>query len=196
MKARFPLILAGAFTLLGLITLVALLFYTRNKLTSRTDTLPIIATAPNFVMTDSQGQPFDSNSLSGVVWIVDFFFTSCPGPCPTMGKNLAKILEEYHSNDLSVVSISVDPKNDVPETLNRYAKKFNADPNRWHFLTAPESLVRSVSMDGFKLGNDAIINHSTYFALVDRKGQIRGFYNGTDNKAVVKLIEDISKLLN
>lgn len=190
------LILLGmAFLTMGLLSFGALVVYTKNKdKVEEFRILPALGKAPSFTMTDARNQSFSSDSLAGKVWVADFFFTDCPGPCPTMGKNMVRVRDAAPIDDLHLVSISVNPTVDQPEKMLTYGKKFRADFDRWHFLTAPEDQVREVSVKGFKMGQEVIINHSTFFALVDREGIIRGYYDGTDDKDMDQLIKDLELL--
>lgn len=186
-------LLTLAFTCAGLaaLTLIALLVYRAYR---DRQPLPVLGKAPSFNMTDAETRYFSTNSLAGKVYVVNFFFTNCPGPCPTMSKNMARIRDAAPAPDLHLLNISVDPTNDQPAKLKAYSQKFGADPATWHFLTAPEDKVRKVSVKGFKMGDDQIINHSTRFCLVDREGMIRGYYDGTDSGDVKRLIRDIGRL--
>ncbi len=176
---------------MAVLTLLALISY---RYLRDSEPLQVLGKAPKFDMTDAEGRYFTTSSLDGKPWVVAFFFTNCPGPCPTMSKNMARIRDAAPVADLHLVNISVDPVNDQPAKLLAYSKKFAADPATWHFLTAPEDKVRKVSVKGFKIGDEQIINHSTRFCLVDRQGLIRGYYDGTDDGDVKRLIRDLSRL--
>lgn len=170
-------------------TYIALMKYTKDN-----KPMPIYGQAPSFVMTDARGQTFDTASLAGKVWVVDFFFTNCPGPCPTMTKNMGKLHKTF-GEDLHLVNVSVDPANDTPEVMAKYGRKFKANLDQWHFLNGSEEEVRRVSMEGFKIGQEVIINHATKFGLVDRDGNIRGYYEGTNDEDMARLEKDIKRLL-
>jgi cytochrome oxidase Cu insertion factor (SCO1/SenC/PrrC family) len=100
-----------------------------------------------------------------------------------------------------LVSFSVDPEKDTPDVLRSYADRLQAQPNRWDFLTGPKSAIYKLSHDGFKLaisdGSDAdgIPVHSTRMVLVDRHGQIRGYYDAAEADAMTKLLADTNHLL-
>ncbi|MCH7812911.1 MAG: SCO family protein, partial [Planctomycetes bacterium] len=98
--------------------------------------------------------------------------------------------------DVRLVSFSVDPERDTPRVLRRYAERYGADPERWLFLTGDEALIRAVAVEGFKLGSmDDLILHSAKFALVDRTGAIRGYYDSGDADVVSRLAADIRGLV-
>jgi protein SCO1/2 len=133
-------------------------------------------------MTDSLGRPFDSGALTGKVWVADFIYTNCPGPCPMMTARMHRLQETLHSQpDVRLVSVSVDPANDTPTVLNAFANKFHGPADDWYFLTGTPATIHLLAHDVFKVG-DIIQNmdHSTKFVLVDKHGNLRGYYS-SDN---------------
>lgn len=155
--------------------------------------------APSFQMTDQTGSRFDSASLRGKVWVVEFFFTRCTGVCPVMNRNMKKVYDALKDFDgFEIVSISVDPEHDTPETLAQYAEQYGADATKWHFLNGPKDEVVRLSREGFLLGTSEVPEefvHSNRFVLVGRDGQIQGYYNGTDEADVHQLISDALRLV-
>ena len=188
--------------LIPLVT-AAVLFWLRyvqvNQLANRP--LPLLGTVPKFELVNQEGQPFGSEQLSGKIWIADFIFTSCPGPCPIISTRMSELQKPLEKSDVRLVSISVDPEKDTPDVLRAYAEKLRANSKRWDFLTGSRAAIYSLSRDGFKLGvsdgsEDAGIPiHSTRFALVDRRGAIRGYYDALAPDAVTKLLADTNHLL-
>ena len=158
--------------------------------------LKVIKSLPPFTLTSQAGVPFSSESLAGKVWIADFIFTSCPGPCPIMTKNLAGVSETLKMyDDVAYVSISVDPETDTPEVLARFAERYGADPARWTFLTGAPEAIQSIAADSFMLGSiDDPMIHSPKFTLVDKQGRIRGYYTGTDEVEVDQMITAVHLL--
>jgi protein SCO1 len=158
--------------------------------------LPHYGRVPPFHMTDSQGRAFQSQSLAGKVWVADFIYTSCPGPCPLMSSQMHK-LEQRLNGDPAVrlVSISVDPQHDTPPVLNDFARHFGAPTAHWIFLTGDAATVHLLAFTTFHLG-DTIgrMDHSTKFALVDKRGNIRGYYSTFDKEGMPSLLNDIAAL--
>ena len=156
---------------------------------------------PSFQLVNQNGQSFGSTQLAGKIWIADFIYTTCPGPCPMISTRMSELQKPVEKTDVHLVSFSVDPEKDKPEVLRGYAGKLHADPKRWDFLTGPKSTIYDLSHNGFKLavsdGSDEarIPVHSTRMALVDRHGQIRGYYEATEADAITKLLADTSHLL-
>jgi protein SCO1/2 len=159
--------------------------------------LPVIGKVNHFELTDSTGQPFGSDQLRGKVWIADFFFTTCGDICPVMSKNMASLHRTFeHVPDVSVVSITVNPEFDSPQVLSRYAEKFDADTGKWKFLTGDREAVGKLMLESFKIGHiKEPIFHSAKFALVDRLGNIRRYYEGTDTQEINQLFKDASALV-
>mgnify|MGYP001278732740 FL=1 len=167
------------------------------KLTSEQEPLPVIGSIPEFEFIDSEGQSVNLNTLKGKVWVADFIFTTCTMACPIMTGNMNTIHKKYKKNDdLRLVSISVYPEYDTPEVLKEYASQYNANTDKWHFLTGKEASVKNVIKNGFKIGDyEDIIFHSEKFALVDKNGMIRSYYNGMKTEDMDKLKKDINRLL-
>lgn len=156
--------------------------------------LPVYGDVPQFKLTAQTGAEFDSASLRGEVWVADFIFTNCPGPCPRMTSQLKRVGQAVPAAKL--VSITIDPARDTPEILRAYAEKFHADATRWKFLTGPQPALQHLSRNVFKLGDvDASLEHSTRFVLVDAQSRIRGFYHSNDPEGIDHLIRDARVLL-
>jgi protein SCO1 len=188
--------------LIPIATLAVLLWVRNVEVTAlRQRDISAYGTVPAFQLTNQNGQPFGSAQLSGKIWIADFIYTTCPGPCPMISGRMSELQKPLDKTDVHLVSFSVDPEKDTPEVLRDYANKLQAEPGRWDFLTGAKSAIYKLSHDGFKLavsdGGDAqgIPVHSTRMVLVDRHGQIRGYYDATEPEAVTKLLADTNHLL-
>ena len=167
--------------------------------------LPALFALPDFSLTERSGDTVTRATLAGKVWIADFIFTTCPGPCPRMTRRMAGLQTALADlPDLRLVTITVDPKRDTPERLKEYAAKYGAEPQRWLFLTGDREAIYRLSTDGFKLAaiveqdevqsTDHPILHSTRFVLVDREGQVRAYYDGTSEKDMERLAADARRL--
>jgi cytochrome oxidase Cu insertion factor (SCO1/SenC/PrrC family) len=133
----------------------------------------------SFVLTDQAGEPFDSASLRGQVWVGSFFFTNCPAICWKLNQALAGLQETNPTSGTRFVSITCDPDNDKPEALAKYAAHFKADPARWKFLTGDFKLIRRIGNDLFHVAVEKE-THSDRAFVVDSKGQVRGRFQLTD----------------
>jgi len=182
---------------------LALLLWLRNieVATLRQRTVSSYGIVPPFQLVNQNGRAFGSAQLAGKIWIADFVYTSCPGPCPMISSRMSELQKPLEQTDVHLVSFSVDPEKDTPEVLRGYAEKLQGDPKCWDFLTGSKSAIYKLSHDGFKLavsdgGAEAGIPvHSTRMVLVDRHGEIRGYYDATEADAVTKLLADTSHLL-
>ena len=159
--------------------------------------LPVLGSVPAFQLTDQNGHLFDSsNSLKSTIWIADFIFTNCPGPCPRMSSQMKQAQTYLSSTGIKLLSFTVDPATDTPPVLFEYSRHFEARAGTWYFLTGPKPVLQGLAKDAFKLGDiDDTLEHSTRFALVDRKGQIRGYYLSSEAHAVDQLVADAKALL-
>jgi cytochrome oxidase Cu insertion factor (SCO1/SenC/PrrC family) len=135
------------------------------------------------------------------VWIADFIFTHCGGPCPAMSTRMAG-LQKSLPDEIGLLSVSVDPVRDSPEVLARYAKQYEARPGRWLFVTGPKDAILSLLIRGFKV--PAVITpdapsvtrvaHSSRFVLVDKEGRLRGYYDSDDETELAKLARAAKRL--
>jgi protein SCO1/2 len=157
--------------------------------------LPVIGKIAPFSLTAESGKEFQSKSLDGHAYVADFIYTTCPGPCPRMTSQLHGIDSQVRELSVQFVSFTVDPEHDTPEKLAAYAKQFQADTRRWHFLTGSREALNQVFRYSFQLGTvDGSMVHSTRFVLVDGQGQIRGYYSSDDTDELRKLVRDIRRL--
>jgi protein SCO1/2 len=161
-----------------------------------TASLEILGDIPQFDLVAQDGQPFHSQVLAGKIWVADFIYTTCPGPCPRMTSQMREVQDAVLKiPDVRLVSFTVDPANDKPPVLAVYAKTHGASSAIWYFLTGPVPTLQMLDRDAFKLGNiDATMQHSTRFVLVDRQGRIRGYYDTSESAAIPKVISDIHAL--
>jgi protein SCO1/2 len=153
---------------------------------------------PAFALTNQDGQRVTMDDLTGKVWLADFVYTTCPGSCPMITEHMA-LLQGKLPAGVRQVSFSTDPENDSPAVLKAYAEKFGAGP-QWTFLTGPKTAIYDLIEHGFKLPIQtppgAQIIHSTRIALVDKRGMVRGFYDGTDYGSDEQILADLRKVMN
>jgi protein SCO1/2 len=147
-------------------------------------------------MTDSEGLPFNDRQLADKVWIADFIYTQCPGPCPVMSSKMHRLSEQLKDDpDVRLVSFSVDPVHDTPPVLNGFAHNFGGPTKQWSFLTGTPETVHQIAYTTFHMG-DIIskMDHSTRFALVDKNGFVRGYYDSNDPNDLATLLKDVEAL--
>jgi protein SCO1 len=151
---------------------------------------------PEFTLTAQDGQQFSSRALQGKIWVADFIYTTCTGPCPRMTSQMREVQDAIVKiPDVKLVSFTVDPARDTPQVLADYAKTHGASFEHWYFLTGPQATLQKLDRDAFKLGNvDETLEHSTRFVLVDRQAHIRGYYDTSESSAIPRLISAIYEL--
>ncbi len=157
----------------------------------------VLGQAPQFELTERSGAAVSTASLAGHVWVVDFIFTHCAGPCPMMSTRMAALQRAVEDlPEVRLVSISVDPERDTPQKLAEYADRYRADPDKWLFLTGDFDVIKRTAVDGFKLGSlDDPVIHSDRFVLVDASGAIRGYFDSTEPGVIDALDDAIRTVL-
>jgi len=156
--------------------------------------LPVFGEIPAFELTSQQGRQFDRSALDGHVWVADFIYTNCEGPCPRMTAHM-HVLQGKTGANVKLVSFSVDPARDTPAALEEYGKKFGVDDSRWTLLTGDPKTLNMLDHDAFKLGELGVnMDHSTRFVLVDKKGRIRGYYGIAEGDPVARIAKDADRL--
>lgn len=135
---------------------------------------------PEFSFTNQDGETITNEDYMGKVYLVEFFFTTCPTICPRMSMNLVDIQNEFSDfEDFGIASFTINPKNDTPEVLKAYSEKYKVTNPNWHFLTGDEDAIYDLANVGFNLyaaqveGVPGGFEHSGNFALIDRNGYIR-----------------------
>ena len=160
---------------------------------------------PEFALVERSGKSTTLADLRGTVWIADFIYTTCKDTCPLQTAAMAKLQDDWQDKaGLKLVSFTVDPEKDTIEALSRYAETYKADSSRWLFLTGAKEQLTRLVQEGFRLstavapsdGNpDGVILHSPRFVLIDKEGQIRGYYDSRDGEALQRLQKDLARLL-
>jgi protein SCO1/2 len=163
-----------------------------------------IKDAPAFTLKDQTGRSVTRDDLLGFVWVADFIFTSCTGPCPELTLRMRSLQQgiEKFADKVKLVSLSVDPEFDRPAVLRSYAERHHAKSDLWWFLTCDsEQEMHQIVREGFlqalsPAGQGTPIIHSTRFVLVDKRGRIRGWYDGLDPESKPAILRDVQQLLD
>ncbi|MDA0779398.1 MAG: SCO family protein [Bacteroidetes bacterium] len=172
---------------------------------------------PDFVFTNQDGRFISNEDYLGKVYVIEFFFTTCPTICPIMNANMKRLEEAFGPrDDFGIASFTIDPEKDTPEQLKRYAEKLGVFSQNWHFLTGDGTAIYELANTGFNIFagiNPKVaggFEHQGYFALVDQNGYLRSrtdrfgnpivYYLGIpeselDIQGTDMLIEDVQKLL-
>lgn len=174
--------------------------------------LASIGKVPEFEFINQHGKSVTNQDFKDKVYIVEFFFTTCPSICPIMNRNMVKIQNKFYGNpNLGIASFSIDPEKDTPEVLKEYAEHYEIVNPNWHLMTGDKAKIHELANTGFNLyvGEapevEGGFEHSGLFALIDQDGFIRSridengnpiiYYDGLEDKGIKMLIEDIKKLL-
>ena len=164
--------------------------------------LPQLFPVPDTQLVDETGRSVNLSAMKGSVTVYDFIFTSCTGICPIMTNNMRALTPKIAKDaPVRFVSISIDPARDTPAVLNAYAQKHRNDP-RWTFLTGDRQSVIDLSVKGFKLaagdpmpGGEPLL-HSSKFAVADKQGVIRAYYDAGDGKVPEQVAATVEQLLD
>lgn len=176
------------------------------------DALVKIGPAPKFELTDQNNAKISNKDYAGKVYVMEFFFSTCPSICPIMNKNMVEVEKAFSTEkNFGIASVTINPDNDTPEVLKEHAKKLGITAQNWHFLTGDKDYIFNLANKGFNLyvgeNNKALGNfeHSGLFALIDKKGNIRCrkdkqgnpilYYDGLEQPGVTAIKEDIKLLL-
>ncbi|WP_374399850.1 SCO family protein [Flavobacterium sp.] len=171
-----------------------------------------IGPVPTFKLTDQNNKTVSDKDYLGKVYVVEFFFTTCPTICPKMNESMLQLQNEFYGNpNFGIASITIDPAKDTPQVLKEHADLLGVKHYNWHFLTGDKDYIYSLANKGFNLyageNNKAAggFEHSGLFALIDKEGKIRCrkdaqgnpilYYDGLDAAGVEAIKEDIKKLL-
>lgn len=160
---------------------------------------------PAFALTERSGKRVTNADLAGKAWVASFVFTRCTGPCPAVTATMARLQSEIGDQPgVRLVTFTVDPGRDDPAELTRYAANFRADPERWLFLTGSEAEIHALLKDGFKVAVERStaknpdpgqeFDHSTRLAVVDKHGQIRGYFRGLADEDEAGFTDNLRRL--
>jgi protein SCO1/2 len=174
-----------------------------SVLKARQNEIERLGPAPEFTFITQRSTPFSREDLDGQVWLADFMFTTCQGICPILTDRMKGFQERFADRDgWKIVSFSVDPAHDRPDTLAAYAAQHGADPARWTFLTGDKQDIFRTITDGFHLvveeGAGTSVEptlHSPRIVLIDARGEIRGYYDALDQDSMTRLGADLDRLL-
>lgn len=155
-------------------------------------------TIPDFAFTDQQKATVSQKVLEGNITVVDFIFTNCPTMCKDMSSEMLRVQEAFRDEEeLQLLSFTVDPEQDTPEVLAKYAEQLGVKGQNWRFLTGDKAKIYQVARCGFMLpvqdgnGNAEDFIHSNKLVLVDGQRRIRGYYDGDNRQEVDRLIQEI-----
>jgi cytochrome oxidase Cu insertion factor (SCO1/SenC/PrrC family) len=155
---------------------------------SRGEAITLAAAGPpltDFELSERSGKPFRSADMQGKVWVASYFFATCPGSCIRLNQNIKFMHNLPELKDVTWLSITCDPDTDTIEELQKYAKVWDADPERWLFGRADLDYIkrvgRGMNLDVYRKG------HKDYLVVFDKAGKLRGMYDGTSKSQCERL---------
>lgn len=155
----------------------------------------------DFSLTNQNGKTITQNTYKDKIYVADFFFTTCQTICPVMTKNMAEIQQEFLDDDeVMLLSHSVTPEIDSVAQLKRYALKKGVNDDKWNLVTGDKKQIYQLARKSYLAvkengdGGPFDMIHTENFMLIDKKRQIRGFYDGTKQEDIDKLLDDIAHL--
>jgi protein SCO1/2 len=163
----------------------------------------VFRTIPAFKLLNQDSVAVTDKDFNGAIYVADFFFTSCPTICPTMHRNLLKVYKKYEGNpEVKLASHTIDVKYDVPSRMKAYADKLGVKGTQWEYLWGTKEEIYALAERNYIVAAKEDSKapggfmHQGYLILVDKEKRIRGAYDGTLDKEVKKLMEDMDILLN
>jgi len=161
-------------------------------------------TIPEFSFTNQDGLTITNETYKGKIYVADFFFTTCPGICPKLAKNMNILQDTYKNNDdILLLSHTVMPWVDSVEKLKAYEKNNNIDSQKWNLVTGNKDELYDIARNGYfadedfkKTQDESEFIHTENFILIDKEGYIRGVYNGTIELDLQRLMRHIKLLEN
>jgi len=171
-----------------------------------------IGPAPKFELINQDNEKITNETYKGKVYVLEFFFSTCPSICPKMNVSMLEIEKTFFGNpNFGIVSITIDPEHDTPEVLKKHREELGVQSANWNFLSGDKKYIYNLSNKGFNIyaGENSKVNggfeHSGLFALIDKNGNIRCrrddygnpilYYDGLDKKGVRDIQQDIAILL-
>ena len=155
----------------------------------------------NFSLINQNGDIITQEDYNDKIYVADFFFTTCQTICPIMTDHMREIQDELlHDQEVLLLSHSVTPEIDSVEQLKRYATLKGVDDTKWNLVTGDKKQIYNLARQSYMAvkttgsGDQYDMIHTENFMLIDKKRQIRGYYDGTDPEDIDRLLEDISVL--
>jgi protein SCO1/2 len=164
----------------------------------------------NITLVNQLGDTVSLDDINGSIIIADFFFTRCPSICPALTKNMKQLQDAMKMKDsrrridssyVRFISFTVDPERDTPDVLKRYADKYAVNHDTWWFLTGDKKKIYDYALNELKLGLqdgegvDSNFIHTSKFVLIDKRRNVRGYYDGLDSTSMSRLAEDLTLLM-
>ena len=166
--------------------------------------MPPISNVGSFSFINQDGQTITEKDVEGKVFVAEYFFTTCRGICPRMNNNLKIVYEKFKDEkDFLVLAHTCDPGIDSAATLKRYADSLGVNTSRWIFLTGRKDSLYNMARLSYKIDDpannlkniDDDFLHTQFWALVNKKGEVKKVYDGLKESEVRDMMKEIEKML-
>jgi protein SCO1/2 len=166
--------------------------------------IPPVSYIRPFSFINQDGKSITDKDVAGKVYVAAYFFTTCKGICPKMNNNMKQVYEKFkNENDFLILSHTCDPEQDSAAQLKKYSDSLGVNTSRWMFLTGRKDSLYTMARISYTIDDpannlrniDDDFLHTQFWALVDRKGDVRKIYDGLKQNEVNELISDIKKML-
>ncbi|MET0394375.1 MAG: SCO family protein [Chitinophagaceae bacterium] len=192
----------GIFYIGFFVALITVFYFVVRKWIKPKDTISVVQP---FSFTDQDGRPVTNQDVAGKVYVAEYFFTTCPGICPTMNNNMRKVYDQFkNEKDFLILSHTSDPERDSAQQLKKYADSMQVDTHRWLFLTGRKDSLYKTARISYGIDDPANnlrdirddFLHTQFWALVNKKGEVKRIYDGLKQSEVNAMIRQIKKMLN
>jgi protein SCO1/2 len=183
------------------LVLVLAFFFSIRKYIVRKDTISVVQP---FAFVNQDGQRFTDKDVEGKVYVAEYFFTTCPGICPTMNNNMRKVYDRFKEEEnFLILSHTCDPDRDSVQQLKYYADSMAVDTKKWVFLTGRKDSLYTTARVSYTIDDPAnnLRNpeddflHTQFWALVNEKGEVKRIYDGLKPSEVNNMISEIEGML-
>jgi protein SCO1/2 len=183
------------------LVLVLAFFFSIRKYIVRKDTISVVQP---FAFVNQDGQRFTDKDVEGKVYVAEYFFTTCPGICPTMNNNMRKVYDRFKEEEkFLILSHTCDPDRDSVQQLKYYADSMAVDTKKWVFLTGRKDSLYTTARVSYTIDDPAnnLRNpeddflHTQFWALVNEKGEVKRIYDGLKPSEINNMISEIEGML-
>lgn len=183
------------------VALISIFYLLVRPYIKRKDTISVVQP---FSFIDQDGHPLTNKDVEGKVYVAEYFFTTCPGICPTMNTNMKRVYEKFKDKkDFLILSHTSDPERDSVGTLKKYADSLGVNTAQWIFLTGRKDSLYTTARISYTIDDPAnnLKNieddflHTQFWALVNRKGEVKKVYDGLKESEIDAMVKEIDKML-
>lgn len=163
-----------------------------------------ISVVQPFAFVNQDGKTVTDKDVEGKVYVAEYFFTTCPGICPKMNKNMRVVYDKFkNEKDFLILSHTSDPERDSVSVMKKYADSMNVDTKKWIFLTGRKDSLYAMARNSYTIDDpannvNAITDqflHTQFWALVNKRGEVKKVYDGLKQSEIEAMMKKIKKML-